>query len=418
MSLGYKLGYSQKFNPHEFTFNGYLRTGIGRTDGEQMVDFTTPENVHKFRLGNEANHYSELQFNYRYKDKDSVNLYEVTYMMSKYIPYGSKDYKEFPQTAQLYGKINKIINGADIWMGKRYYDRRNIDALDYFWLNSAQNSQVGIGIENYKIKNSGNLNLALMEFNYDGNPDYYSYVADLRYLNIPLTENSKLNFVGQISSLSKNKARDLPNHSGFALGSWWTYSKENITHTSTLFFRKGSSVVASGYTGETASEYNNDIRVFDLNKATAFDITNNFQYDDKRKNAIQAMITYQYRDSGIGNTNSDGVVLDNRRAKNWFSIGFRYLYYISKHFNLALEAGNDYMKSSKLGLEGSLQKVTFSPQITWNYGYYSRPVIRPFITYAHWSDSFRGITGISSFNNKLHNKNQGITAGLQLEVWW
>ncbi|WP_419868840.1 carbohydrate porin [Chryseobacterium sp. CT-SW4] len=418
MCLEFKLGYSQKFNPHEFTFNGYIRTGIGRTDGEQMVDFVTPENVHKFRMGNEANHYSELQFNYRYKNKDSVNLYEVTYMMSKYIPYGSDDYKDFPETAQLYGKINKVINGADIWMGKRYYDRRNIEALDYFWLNSAQNSQVGIGIENYKIKNSGNLNLAFMEFSYPANPDYYSYVADLRYLDIPLTEHSKVNLVGQLSSLSKNKEANRSGHSGYGIGGWWTYSKGNISHTSSIIFRKGSSVVANGYTGKTVSEYNDATRIYDLGKANTLDITHNFVYDDKIKNAVQAIMTYQYNDYGVGNIDSEGMILDHKRAKNWFSIGFRYLYYINKHFNLALEAGNDYMKSSKLGIEGSLQKITFSPQITWNYGYYSRPVIRPFVTYAHWSDSFRGITGVSSFNTKLKNKNQGFTAGLQLEVWW
>ncbi|MGE8525532.1 carbohydrate porin [Chryseobacterium rhizosphaerae] len=413
------LCYSQKFNfnPHELSINGYIRTGIGGTDGNQMVNFTTPENVHKFRMGNEANHYGELQLNYRYKNKDSVNMYEVTYMMAKFIPYGGDDYKQFPQTTQLYGKINNVVRNANLWIGKRYYDRRNSELLDYFWLNSAQNSQVGIGMENYKIKNSGNLNAAFIRFKY-GNNDSHSYVTDLRYLDIPVSEHSKINLLGQYSLKTGNEIEDTPKSFGYAVGGWWTYSKKNITHTSTVIFRKGSSITDNFYTGKTVSDFTGRKRMYNLDHASSLDIINNFVYDDKRRHAVQASLTYQYMDFGIGNTNENGEVLDNKVAKNWVSIGFRYLYYINKHFNLALEAGNDYMKDNRSAIEGSLQKVTFSPQISWDYGYYSRPVVRPFITYAHWSDSFMGITGVSDFNTRLLNKNHGISYGLQLEIWW
>lgn len=416
-AVPFNFMYSQKFNPHELTVNGYVRTGIGVTDGAQMVNFMTPENVHKFRMGNEANHYGELQFNYRYKNKDSVKLYEVTYMMSKYIPFGGDEYKQFPETAQLYGKINKVVKNANIWLGKRYYDRRNVELLDYFWINAAQNSQIGAGIENYQVNNSGNLNFALMRFKY-GNNNSHSYIADLRYLDIPVSEFSKLNVLGQYSIETENRLLNTPKHNGYALGTWWTYSKKNITHTSTVLFRKGSSMTESGYTGKTVPEYTDGKRMYNLDKASSVDIINNFVYDDKRRHAIQASLTYQYKNYGIGETDENGILMNDKVSKNWLSVGFRYMYYISKHFNLALEAGNDYLKSDRSGLEGSLQKVTFSPQISWDYGYYSRPVLRPFVTYAHWSNSFRGITGESDFNTRLLNKNQGISFGLQMEIWW
>lgn len=409
---------SQKINlhSHELSVNGYLRTGIGWTDGGQMVNFNTPENVHKFRLGNEANHYGELQFNYRYKNKDSVSLYEVSYMMSKFIPYGSNDYKQFPETAQFYGKINKIAKNASLWIGKRYYDRRNVDMLDYFWINSAQNSQMGIGIENYQVKNSGNLNLALMRFKY-GNNDAHSYVTDFRYLDLPFSEYSKLNFLGQFSLKSQNNITGTPKSSGYAIGGWWTYSKKNITHTSTVIFRKGSSITESAYTGKTVPEDIDDDAIYNLDHSTSFDVINNFVYDDKRRHAIQVALTYQYRNLGVKSTGEGNVLLSDF-SKNWFSIGFRYLYYLDKHFNLALEAGNDYMKNNRSGIEGSLQKITFSPQISLDYGYYSRPVLRPFITYAHWSENFNGMVGVSDFNTRLLKRNNGISFGLQLEVWW
>lgn len=409
--------YAQQFNAHEFTVNGYVRTGIGWSGGGPLVNITTPENIHKFRMGNEADQYGELQLNYRYKNKDSIALYEVTYMMAKYIPYGDRHgFDQFPSTAQLYGKVNKITKNANLWLGKRYYDRRNVELLDYFWINAAQNSQVGLGIENYEIKDSGNLNLALIRFKYGTNTSH-SYVADLRYLDIPIAQHSKLNLLGQYSYKTEQSLH-ADGHAGFALGSWWTYSESHITNTATVLYRKGSSMVQTTYAGTTVSEYIDGRKIYNLDQASSLNIINNFVYDDKQRHAVQAALSYQYTDFGIGNVTEENIPLDHKVAKNWFSIGFRYLYYISKHFNLALEAGNDYMKNSKLGLEGSLQKVTFSPQISWDYGYYSRPVLRPFITFAHWSDSFKGITGVSGFNNRLVNKNHGVSFGLQLEIWW
>lgn len=410
--------YAQKFNAHELTTNGYVRTGIGWTEGGALVNFVTPENVHKFRMGNEADQYGELQFNYHYKNKDSVKLYEITYMMSKYVAYGDNNsLDEFPKTAQLFGKINKVVKNSSIWIGKRYYDRRNVESLDYFWINAAQNSQIGLGIENYEIKHAGNLNLAVMQFKYDTDHSH-SYMADARYLDIPVSQHSKLNLIGQYSYKTGNEILKSSGHPGFTLGGWWTYSMKNITNTYTVLYRKGSALVESTYAGNTVSEYVDGRKVYDLDKASSLNIINNFVYDDKQRHAIQASLSYRYKDFGIGNVTEKNIPMDNKVAQNWFSIGFRYLYYINRHFNLALEAGNDYMKSSRSGLEGSLQKITFSPQITWDYGYYSRPVLRPFITYAHWSNSFRGITGKSNFNTRLLNKNNGLSFGIQLEVWW
>lgn len=412
---------AQKFNPHELTFNGYLRTGFGKTDGEQMVDLKTPEFAYKYRMGNEANHYGELQFNYNYMDQDSTKQFGVTYMMSKYLPYGDANLNTFPETAQLYANIYDVYNGGDIWVGKRYYQRKNVEMLDYFWLNSVQGGDVGFGIEGVKMgTNSSNLNLAFVQFNYakDAEKSYSSYTADLRYLDIPISSRSTLNLWGQYGYIEKNEQLNLPKHDGYSLGGWWTYKNKNIENTTTALFRKGSTIVESPYSGKTIAEYRDDYKLYDLDNASSFNFIQNFVYDDKEKHAIQGTLVYHYRDYGIGNISSDGQLLNNNKSKNGLSVGFRYMYYLNKRFNLALEAGNDYMKSSKLGIEGNMQKITFSPQITWNYGYYTRPVIRPFITYAHWSDDFKGLVGISNLNQKLLNKSQALSYGLQLEIWW
>ena len=411
---------AQEIDRHQFSVNGYLRTGLGQTDGSQMVEFSAPEVPYKFRLGNEANHYGELQFNYGYQKKDSTNAFELTYMMSHYVPFGAEGDQKLPKTAQLYAKINDVVKSADLWVGRRYYMRKNVEMLDYFWLNSGQESEYGIGLENYKLENGSNLNVALIKFEYEkqNKQHQHSYLADFRYLDVPISQHSKLNFVGQLAMNDDQLDLELPKKYGYSFGARLNYNKNFYTYNANFLYRKGSTIVASPYSGKTISEYDGNFRLYDLEKASSFDFVNNFEYDDKQNFAIQGVLNYQYRDYGVGTVDENGATIDGKKSRNTLNAGFRYLYYISKHFNLAVEYGFDYLKSSKLNIEGTMQKITFSPQIAWDYGYYSRPVIRPFVTYAQWSDDFKGYTGVSTFNNKLADKNRGFSYGVQLEIWW
>lgn len=73
---------TEKYNPHSIQSHGYLRTGLGATlEGGEMVQFQAPESTYKSRFGNEANHYSELQFDYKYQEQNSDQSYEIVYMI-------------------------------------------------------------------------------------------------------------------------------------------------------------------------------------------------------------------------------------------------------------------------------------------------------------------------------------------------
>lgn len=113
---------------------------------------------------------------------------------------------------------------------------------------------------------------------------------------------------------------------------------------------------------------------------------------------------------------STGEKLDIGQKIHWFSAGFRFIKYIYKHFNLALEYGVDYVDNQTINKQGGLQKVTFSPQIAWDYGYYTRPVIRPFVTYANWSKDLKGEIGggLAPFGDKTN----GMTYGIAMEIWF
>ena len=72
------------------------------------------------------------------------------------------------------------------------------------------------------------------------------------------------------------------------------------------------------------------------------------------------------------------------------------------------------MHSEPLGADGHLWKITLAPQISRGGKFFSRPVMRPFITYAKWSDDFKGRVG----GNAYENATDGLSYGLQIEAWW
>lgn len=428
------LGKAQEYNPHNVYFKGYTRTGLGVSEGGgEMVDFKAPYHLHKYRMGNEANHYAELQLGYEYKEKDSDKSYEMQYMMARYVEYGDDSKVDFPETAQLYLKMNNVLGKSDVWIGKRYYDRRNVELLDYFWLNSGQQAEIGVGVEQIEMPKTSHLNVSLLKFKYDtpalqtavteNDRNRNSYTLDARLLDYPLAESHQLNLLAQGGYMEGVETQGLKQSFSWSLGGWWTYRKNFITHTSTVLFRTGSLIVPTPYTGQSVMDYElqsdgSYLRKYDYKKAYTLDVINNFVYDDKRRHAVQATMVYRNKSYGIGNVDVNQVALDNKRMLNTFSVGFRYLYYLHRHFNLALEFGSDHISDSRSGVSGSLQKITFSPQISWDYGYYSRPVLRPFVTYANWSDDFKGLVGVSAYNSRFANANRAFTYGLQLETWW
>jgi maltoporin len=81
---------------------------------------------------------------------------------------------------------------------------------------------------------------------------------------------------------------------------------------------------------------------------------------------------------------------------------------------LAFEAGFDHTRSGTGQYEGWLRKFTIAPQIGAGRKFFSRPVLRAFLTYANWSDGLRGFVGGTPFVNRT----SGLTYGVQAETWF
>ncbi len=92
----------------------------------------------------------------------------------------------------------------------------------------------------------------------------------------------------------------------------------------------------------------------------------------------------------------------------------RSIYQFNKYLSLAFEGGADYVSESLSGTSGNLFKLTLAPQVSLGSQFFSRPVLRAFITYAHWSDDFVGQVGGQDYRGDR----DGLSYGVQMEAWW
>jgi maltoporin len=105
---------------------------------------------------------------------------------------------------------------------------------------------------------------------------------------------------------------------------------------------------------------------------------------------------------------------ESNTDQTWVSAGARPIVHFTRHVNLALEGGIDWVKDEAQSSEGTLAKLTLCPQISLGNRWNSRPVIRAFVTGAFWTDDFVGRIGGADYASN----HEGLNAGAQMEAWW
>ena len=436
---------------YKFGVSGYIRTGIGYSEGKKtQAHFQMPGALNKFSLGNQADNYGEFEFDYtHYLNKDKSKSIDAVVMLAYYQDFGTDKSTSLSRTKQLYIRSNNLFgNGESIWVGKRYYHRQAIHLLDRQWINPGQEGP-GMGIENL-LHNNTNEDLKFAAWSFaetgvnsfknenQGNLD--SYTFDARWVHKPISETSNLNIAVNYSYRAKNEVLGYKTRQGFGLFSWLDYKKKYITNTTAILFRQGANISIDHWTGVAQKENsgNDNIIRNDLRKAYTLEINNNFLYDDKDKFAFNGSFLALIRDYGtapyvyraIDNETSSSYIssmppptkpsltLGSGSMFYWLSLGGRFMYYISNQFKLSLELTHEYIHNEHIGVSGNLSKISFTPEFSLSKGFYSRPVLRPLITYAAWSDDLRGYIGTTPVGAPFTNKTSGLTYGLQFEIWW
>jgi maltoporin len=130
--------------------------------------------------------------------------------------------------------------------------------------------------------------------------------------------------------------------------------------------------------------------------------------------------------TGLGN------LVDGPGSRNLFAVGIRPVLWILDNFAIQGQAGYNYIDGNRsasnfvsgLSKGGSMGIFTIAPTIKPIGGYFTRPEIRLFATFAIWSHSLSQGQVVSAGNNASSgtpfngNQTQGWTFGTQMEIWF
>jgi maltoporin len=174
------------------------------------------------------------------------------------------------------------------------------------------------------------------------------------------------------------------------------------------------------------------VAVNPVNRNTEALATAMFIWNPSDKFALGVWANWEYNDNGTQalGFDSKGNLKIASGSRNIVSAGIRPVFWLSDNIAIQGVASGSYIDNVRnssgtaFGRSGEEGIFTIAPTIKPKGGYFTRPEIRLFATYAIWSDSLKGTsasgnsansTGVPPYN---HNTNQGWLFGSQMEIWF
>jgi maltoporin len=401
-----------------FEFHGYFRSGYGLNGkGGSQVAFQAPGADAKYRLGNEAETYGELIFvnNWLNPEHSSDKAWLKTEVMVEANTTNSATYANFPNNTgndqfrlrEAFVRAGHILQSqpnAKVWAGERYYRRQHIEINDFYPLDV---SGYGGGVEDFDV-GIGKLAVAFLA---GARPDivtqngnYAKNNIDVRLYDIraPFGRVGLWFDYAHAKGGTTQTSSVIPTADGYAFG----------LRFQRLEWLGGYNTFSVQYGKGAASNFSTSIddpNPF-LKSSERLLITEHLLIQPNDRFAVMPIFIFQRkRDGQPGHGFND-----------WASFGVRPQIFFTKYISLAFEGGFDHTEgfvTTQTGdrqFDGWLRKFTIAPQIGAGRQFFSRPVLRAFLTYASWSNGFRGLVGGVPFEDRT----SGLTYGLQAETWW
>ncbi|HET7107920.1 MAG TPA: carbohydrate porin [Candidatus Acidoferrum sp.] len=390
-----------------FEFHGYFRSGYGLNgNGGQQVAFQAPGAGAKYRLGNEAETYGELIFvnNWINPAHEAGKAWFRTEAMvegdtTNSSNFDSTDKFRLREAFVQAGNVLDFQPDAKFWAGERYYRRQHIEINDFYTLDM---SGYGGGVEDINAK-IGHMAVSYLAGASDTITTPSGALAksnlDVRIYDIKTKILSGsfgfwYNFAASKGGLFNGTL--YPSTQGNAFGFYYLHPE----------FFGGYHKFTLQYGNGAASDFNTFIvtPTSFTHDANTFRITE--QVLVQPNNRWSMMPIFLYQRSKDGNP-AHGV-------DTWLSFGARPIFNFTDHVSLAFEPGIDHTTSGQNLYSGWLVKSTVALQIASGRDFFSRPVVRAFLTYANWTDGYKGFVGGIPYQNQ----NAGLSFGLQAESWW
>ena len=438
----------------DLSTHGYFRGGFGGNLNQKgrMTCFglstISGSLKSKYRLGNECEQWAEFQLSaVVYVGDDgtvgSFHFMPVAFIPTTYLGYSpamTTSTQDQSQPGQfttgatvafpdLYTDMKGIswLYGGTAWAGSRYYKRESVYISDFFYWNP---SGVGAGIEDVslgKIWDSApdlmrDVRISYGAFAVDGQPNGNPYMPDRFALGV----RNDL----QIRGVRLYQGGEL--QIGFQYIANWSGDKDSVGNAATSYGGWGITVQ---HVQEVLGGNNKLAVQYGRGGGTGFGTLARFYYPDfsLRQDLAESRLrivdvltiqptdwfgtqlvgVYQRDDKGTGTTDA---------VDEWYSAGTRVSLALAEHAKLLGEVGYDTEFKSGGAPKLWLLKATGALAITASKGFWARPELRLFFTWAQWSEA-AGRAGIDSGalytdSNKYPNFLSGMIAGLQAETMW
>lgn len=396
-----------------FEFHGYFRSGYAlNSEGGQQVAFQAPGAGAKYRLGNEAETYGEFIFvnNWLNPDHNSDRAWFKTEVMFEANTTDSASYANFNngtgndqfrlrEAFVRGGNVFESQPDAKFWVGERYYRRQHIEINDFYPLDM---SGYGAGFEDL------NLGVGKLAVGYlagarpdiqTANGNYAKSSVDVRFYDVKAPGGTLAGWFDFATSKGGTTPTGdvIPTSNGYAFG---------IRHQR-LEWHGGFHALGIQYGTGPASNFSTSIDdpTRFINSTARFLLNEQVLLQPNDRFAIMPIFIYQRTKDGN----------PTHPWQQWVSFGARPEVFFNKYLSLAFEGGFDHTHSQVAPLyDGWLRKFTIAPQIGAGQKFFSRPVLRAYLTYGNWSDGLRGFVGGVPFQNRT----DGFTYGVQAETWW
>ena len=327
-------------------------------------------------------------------------------------------------------------SGIHLWAGKRFYQRKDIHIMDFYYLN---NSGTGFGVESIPVGNFGTASVAIIKHQVDApfdaygwpedkatNESYNSWKLDARWNGIPLWSDASLDialiYAWQNLSDAQKQTAGLRANNGFLAQLEWTqgnffggFNKMSLTYGHDALDYVG--VLNGGnHAGDNVipySEKGSGYRFIDWGVIEQPSWNLGYAFLAAHKNAFDENQT-------------EGGANWSHPTGNDYAVVIRPAYKWSDFTSTVLEFG--YTNQTNTGWNGwatnykdrvKATKLTIAQQWTapTSTAFWSRPSIRVFASWISGDLINYQYTGKTA-NNQKDNDNHQITIGAQVEAWW
>ncbi len=374
----------------EGEFHGYSRLGIGSntsSNNDEQACFGL-QGVSKYRLGNECDFLAELAYTKELVKTSQGTSFVGTAMASVSNP--TNDIADSTlRLVQVFVEAKNIdfLKGGTVWLGKRYYNRPDVQALDFKYVVM---DGVGAGIDGIPL-GPGKFSYGLFRNDVDKtqSANRHAFI----YQNLPVNTNGTLKFDATVIR-PDSSVRNA--HGGWSL---------SIAHRQEQFLG-GNNTFALQYGVGPGTKIGG-----------TGDITLGSEFT--RTRVIDQLI-WQITPKWIGSA-SFVVQWDKSNAgtQTWTSVGVRPVYVFHENFKLQLDAGHDRITPADAGAAQHLTKITLAPTFTPAKGFWRGTELRAFVTYAEWNKAAQAAAPAGSTLSRsgvFGGDTKGASIGVQIET--